>query len=143
MSGVALCSAMADQLNPNIGIVCALPVELVVRRRCGDPVEGGSSAGDFVDDLVGGAGPGEGFAHRLMKTGGRVDPGAGFVVDGHGLALSLERQPGRTGCWTCPRKGFRSATPDCGDTWRARSSVAQVCGGLGGGDRFGVESYGG
>ncbi len=34
---------------------------LVVCRGFGDPVEGGSASGDFVDDFVGCSGPDEGF----------------------------------------------------------------------------------
>jgi hypothetical protein len=40
----------------------------VVCRGSGDPVEGGLSAGDFVEDLVGGFGPDEGLGLSFQQS---------------------------------------------------------------------------
>src|SRR5438445_4367079 len=93
-----------------------MPGHLVVCRGFGDPVEGGLSAGDFVEDLVGGFGPDEGLgvvvpsAVLLRNATPSVlhQPHIGRVLRsscnprGRRLASSRgrERQPGR-----CPLFG--------------------------------------
>jgi hypothetical protein len=54
----------------------------VVCRGFGDPVEGGLSAGDFVEDLVGGFRPDEGLGVVPPVGDPAVDPGLEFVDGG-------------------------------------------------------------
>jgi len=52
--------------------------DVVVCRGFGDSVEGGLSAGDFVEDLVGGFGPDEGLGVVVPVGDPAVDPGFEF-----------------------------------------------------------------
>src|SRR5215216_5734133 len=57
------------------------PRALVVCRGFGDPVEGGLSAGDFVEDLVGGFGPDEGLGVVVPVGDPAVDPGSSSATE--------------------------------------------------------------
>src|SRR5487761_794438 len=72
---------LSQESGQRDGSACAKPSSrglLVVCRGFGDPVEGGLSAGDFVEDLVGGFGPDEGLGVVVPVGDPAVDPGFEF-----------------------------------------------------------------